>query len=140
MAKLHGLIRLRDHELDEKRRILAELNDAVTSLENQKNAHLQSLEREKKLVEEDATAAQHIANFIDRTLKECDRIDQKIAILMVEVEKATDAVREAFLELKRLQVTQDQRDKKEAKRLAKLERDILDEIGLDQFQRQRNES
>ena len=147
MAELHGLIRLREHELEECRRDLGRLNEQRTALENRKKDRLDRLKQEKKLaacqfnedrVNEDRVNESRVGDiglFIEQTLKACDQLDRQVAQLLPEIEAATDAVREAFLELKRLQITQERRDAVETARLKKLEREVLDEIGLQSFQR-----
>ena len=48
MAKLEGLIKLKDHVLDEKRQELAKVNARLEALENEKKAFLERVEKEKK--------------------------------------------------------------------------------------------
>jgi flagellar FliJ protein len=65
--------------------------------------------------------------------------DQVIAFKMSEVQAATHVVQEAYLEVKKLEITQERRDKEESDRIKKIESDTLDEIGLQAFRRNQEE-
>ena len=138
MADLKGLIRLRRHELDERRRELGELNAQVEALNEQRRAVLQKLEKEKNLAAVDINAAQGFGQYLNGALNRCRDIDAEIEIVMVEVEKATDIVRTAFMEVKKLELTQENRDEAEAAVLAKLETADLDEAGLTAHRRRQD--
>lgn len=135
MADLKGLIRLRRHELDEKRRELGELNAQIEALNERRRDVLNKLEKEKNLAAVDINAAQGFGQYLNGALNKCRLIDDDIKRIMVDVEKATDIVREAFMEVKKLELTQENREEEAEALLAKLEAAELDEIGLNAHRR-----
>lgn len=140
MADLKGLIRLRRHELDEKRRILGELNAQIEALNDRRQNVLKKLEKEKNLAAVDINAAQGFGQYLNGALNTCKEIDKNIEKVMVHVEKATDIVREAFMEVKKLELTQENRDKEAQKKQAKKETADLDEAGLTSHRRNNKKS
>ncbi len=135
MADLTGLIRLRRHELDEKRRELGELNAKVEALHQRRRDILAKLEKEKNLAAVDINAAQGFGQYLNGALNTCRDLDAEIERVMVDVDKATDVVREAFMEVKKLELTQENREKEAEDLMAKLETAELDEAGLNAHRR-----
>ena len=130
MADLKGLIRLRRHELDEKRRELGELNAKIEALNAQRETVLQKLEKEKNLSTVDIKAAQSFGQYLNASLNKCKDIDKKVERIMVDVEKATEVVRLAFMEVKKIELAQENREKEAEAVIAKRETATLDEAGL----------
>jgi flagellar FliJ protein len=139
MAKLHGLIRFRRHDLDEKRRILAELNSELERLQMFRQKTIDDLAREKNLAAVDLECARHFPAYLDKMTKQIELQDQVIAFKTSEVQAATHVVQEAYLEVKKLEITQERRDQEEADRIKKIEGDTLDEIGLQAFRKNQEE-
>ena len=135
MAYLKGLIRLRRHELDEKRRILGDLNSKIEALNTRRQNVLQKLEKEKNLAAVDINAAQNFGQYLNGALNTCKDIDSNIERIMVDVEKATDVVRATFMEVKKLELTQENREKEAQAVVAKRETADLDEAGLNAHRR-----
>lgn len=130
MADLKGLIRLRRHELDEKRRLLGDLNSKIDALNDRRQNILQNLEKEKNLAAVDINAAQGFGQYLNGALNKCKAIDKEIKHVMVDVEKATEIVRASFMEVKKIEITQENREKEAQALIAKRETAILDEAGL----------
>lgn len=139
MAKLHSLIRFKRHELDEKRQVLAKLNEALEALKNRKQKLLDDLAREKNLAAVDVDIARSFGPYLNRTLELCDALDGEIHQKMQEIQAATHVVQDAFLEVKKLEITQERRDEQEKERLQKIETNTLDDIGLEGFRRNQDE-
>lgn len=139
MAKLHSLIRLNRHTLDEKRRVLKELQAQQELLKQQKEQRLASLEAEKILAAHDIEAAKYFPLYLERVLEQVAYLDNAIHEKQQEIQAATYMVQEAFIELKKLEVTQERRDQEEIDRLNKLENDIMDEIGIVGFVRKQQD-
>ncbi len=139
MAQLHSLIRLRRHELDEKRKILADLNKELEHLYARKQKLLDDLAREKDLAAVDMDCARHFPNFLNRTMQQVDALNTAIQSKLLEIQAATLVVQEAYLEAKKLEIAQENRDKAEAERLQKIEDAQMDEIGLEGFRRHTKE-
>lgn len=135
MAKLHSLIRFKRHELDEKRQILARLNSELEALKQRKQDMLDMLAREKNLAAVDVEIARGFGPFLSRTLDQCAALDEEMHKKQQEIQAATHVVQDAYLEVKKLEVTQERRDREEQERLDKIESNTLDEIGLETFRR-----
>ncbi len=134
MADLKALIRFRTYEVDEKKKALAVLFERLEELEKMKADHLQQIEDEAKFLEEaeEITIDQQAAfnSFRDATKGKIAKIDQHINDLETKIEIAQDELRDSFAELKKVEITQRNREKEEEKAELKKETDIMDEIGL----------
>lgn len=131
MAKsLGGLIRLHEWNVDQKRRKLGELLGLVADLE----AQAISLEDEVKSEQRAATASPEVAgllygNYAMGVIERRRRITESIVKTEEIMVTAREEMREAFIILKKFQTAQENRDKREAEDLNRLEQAILDEIG-----------
>ncbi len=135
MAKLKGLIRLKRHELDEKRRVLAELSEQLETVQHNRKQILDRLETEKNLATVDFKAAQNFGQYLNNALNQCRDCDKKIEHLRHEIEQAREVVRIAFMEVKKVELTQENRDKAEKAVIAKRETAQMDEAGLNSHRR-----
>lgn len=140
MAKLHSLIRFKRHELDEKRQILAKLNDALEDLRARKQKLLDDLAREKNLAAVDVEIARSFGPYLNRTLEQCAALDDDIHQKLREIQAATHVVQDAYLEVKKLEITQEKRDQEEDDRLKRIETNTLDDIGIEGFRRNQNQT
>ena len=135
MAKLHSLIKFKRHELDEKREILARLNDELDALKRKKQHMLDELAREKNLAAVDIDVARSFGPYLNRALAQCAEMDERIREKQMDVQAATHVVQDAFLEVKKLEITQEKRDEEENTRIKKIETATLDDIGVETFRR-----
>lgn len=140
MAKLHSLIRFKRHTLDEKRQLLAALNAELEGLQEHKKLLLEKIAHEKNLASVDLDAARSFTAYLHRAMEQSEALDTAILEKRAEVQAATQVVQEAFLDAKKFEVTQENRDRQEAERLNKIESDTLDEIGLTGFIRQQGDT
>ena len=140
MAQLHSLIRYKRHELDDKRKVLAVLNTQLEILLSTKKKMLDDLAREKNLASVDIEIAKSFGPYLNKTLRQCDELDVEIGEKQQEVQAATLVVQEAYLEVKKLEVTQEKRDQAEEDRLDRIETITLDDIGIEAFRRRQDES
>jgi hypothetical protein len=139
MAKLHSLIKFKRHELDEKRRILAELNLQLDILQQRKKKLLADLAHEKDLAAVDIEIARNFGLYLQRMKAEQEVLDEKIHNKTQEVQAATVIVQEAYLDAKKFEITQEKRDQEEEDRLNKIDSDNMNEIGIENFRRKDNE-
>ncbi len=126
-----ALVRLNDLEVDQHRRVLGELLAQLDNLEGR----LVALEAE--IVAEQALAAQSpteggltYGNYAAAAINRREDLKRRITEKEGEVAVARDNLREAYLELKKYEIAEEQRETKVAAELDKLERQELDEIGL----------
>ena len=135
MAQLHGLIKFRRHDLEEKRKLLSILNTELEVLRGEKKSLLDRLTAEKNLAAVDVDVARNFGVYLNRVLKQCGELDELIAAKLEQVQAATHVVQDAYLEVKKLEVTQEKRDQQEEDRLDRIETNTLDEIGIETFRR-----
>ena len=140
MADLKPLIRYRKHGVDEKRRVLAQLYDTANALKQEKKDLLNEIEKEKLLAEDLQTPDVMISlgSFTALTLKKIEKIDENLESLEVLINVAQEEMREAFADMKKVEITQRNREEAEDKALSKKEAAELDEIGIDQHRRNQN--
>ncbi len=135
MKGLPALIRLHRWQLDGKRRELAE----IERLEDQLLAEVQRLESE--VIEEQGFAVESesgsfaYGGFARGVIVRRQRLAQSIAELRVKIEAKREEVAEAYRDLKRYEVTQAQRLKREKLEAERRDQAELDEISLMQYQR-----
>lgn len=140
MAQLHSLIRFKKHELDEKREILAKLNEELSQLQERKRKLLDDLAREKNLAAVDIDIARSFGPFLNKALAQIADMDDLIRDKQQEIQAATMVVQEAYLEVKKLEITQEKRDAEENARVKRIETNTLDDIGLESFRRTQSDS
>ncbi|MBX3454487.1 flagellar FliJ family protein [Ferrovibrio sp.] len=136
MRGIDGLIRLSKWTLDEKRRVIVDLEVLRSGLERQIQALDEELERERKFAATSMEAGYSFANYrrvnrerVDRLMASREEVIAKIAI-------AQDDVNEAFRELKKYELVKETRLAAAAREQAKREQAELDEAGLQGFLRQ----
>lgn len=136
MAGLETLIRVRQHTVDEHRRELADLYAERDGLAQDRADLDRAYARERQLVEEDpayrVTFDQYQKYYRDR----CDAIDTAMAEVDRRIADKLDAIREAFRDLKQLEITKRERDRAAANERARKEQQFLDEAGLATHRRQ----
>lgn len=141
MAKndLKTLIRVHQFELDEKRRQLGNLLRFEQSLENRKILLAQRFKEEEEAAKNDQTAALTFGAYVDWHIDENKRVDRALADARQEIALMRDEIREAYQELKTFEITQENREKREAAELERKNNAVLDEIGLTLYRRKQDE-
>lgn len=137
MARLEPLIRFRKHGVDEKRRTLANLYREVDQLQRHKGELLLQLAREQALAEgsENIETSAYFGRFAQRVRGQIAAVDAALGKLDVRIALAQDDVREAFAEMKKIEITDRERKKREDKARDDKERRELDEIALTGYAR-----
>jgi len=141
MADLDPLIRVRRHAVDEKQKRLAELYGQAEALQAEKADALAQLEEEgKKLNGSDgADYLSYYSAFAERTRQRAKEIDGELESLEQRISIAREDMRMAFADLKKVELTQEERDKEEQAALAKKESELLDEIAIENYRRHMQE-
>lgn len=141
MANLKSLIKLRRHNVDEKQKLLAGLYREVEEIERGKNMLIERLRTEREVLDKAGTLemyayfgrfSQNIQHMLERLNAEKKKIEMRIVI-------AQDDVREAFANMKRIEIVQREREKEERKEQDDKETREMDDIGLDGFRRKEEE-
>lgn len=135
MADLHSLIRLHKHELDEKRRALAELYSAFAREESALQALDQELEREKQAIAQAQEVSFTFAGYAQSVREKQQAILARMQELEHQITAAKDDLMESFAELKKYEMTQQERDRLAEEERAMRESLALDEVALETFRR-----
>lgn len=140
MADLKPVIRLKTHQLDQKKRALAELYKQHEELKLLKTEKLDQLSRERELVGQDGSIDAQITymHYSERVKNQITDIDTKMDKLEVQISKAQDLMRDAFADLKKVEIIQERREEQERQAEKKKEDKELDDIGVEQFRRQKD--
>ncbi len=142
MANLLSLIKLRRHNVDEKQKVLADLYRQIETIENSKNTLLERLRNEREVLDQSGTLemyayfgrfSQNIQRMIERLNLEKQKLEMRITV-------AQDDVREAFANMKRIEIVQKERERVEKKEQSDKEDREMDDIGIDGFRRNEEES
>ncbi|HYE50779.1 MAG TPA: flagellar FliJ family protein [Azospirillaceae bacterium] len=139
MKGLKTLIRLHKSEVDERRRRLTELQSMAEGLEEERRRFEEQVLEEQRVaslsLETSLTYAAFARQVIDRR--------EQYAAAKREVERrialAEAAVTEAFQELKRFELAEEDRVRREQARLKHAEALMLDEVASQRFQRNQAE-
>ena len=133
-----ALVRINDWEVDEKRRILA---DQLRQLENLPTL-LQNLEDELVREQQYATANPieggiTYAAYAEQTIRRREDYHRRIYEQEQAVDDAREALRLAFLEFKKFEISEERRVAKVEAEQNREEQLELDEIGITAFNRNR---
>jgi flagellar export protein FliJ len=137
MADLEALIRLRRHKVEEKQKVLAEIYRQVETFENRKKELLDRLNRERKALDGDISleARAYYGRFEGVIRKDVDRLNGEIKKLEIRLQIAQEEVRNAFADMKRVEIVHERRQEEEKQKIKNKESRELDEIGLEGFRR-----
>lgn len=139
MADLSVLIRLHKHELDEKRRALAELYSTMAEMERRRRELERTFEAEKEAVKVTGDVHFTFAQYADAVRQQQQEMREEEAELEEHIERAKESLMETFSELKKYEMTQAERDRLEEEERQVRESRAMDAIGLENFRRKSEE-
>lgn len=141
MADLDPLIRFRKHGIDEKRRVLAELYRQTEQLQQQKKVIEEQMAHEKSLAEEMATleASAYLGRYLEGARRKIRAIELSIKKMETRIAVAQEDVRNAFAEMKKVEITQRNRKSREKAERERKDSKELDEIAIEIFRRKQDE-
>lgn len=135
MSDLSVLIRLHKHELDGKRRALGDLYTALSVLERERRTLERLYELEKQAVDASGDVHFTFIQYTDKVRKKREELDMAEQLLERQIEQAKDSLMETFGEMKKYEMTQEERERLEAEARAIREAKNMDDIGLESFRR-----
>jgi flagellar export protein FliJ len=142
MADLAPLIRFRKHGVDEKRRVLAQLLREAETVERQKKVIEDQMNREIAMAKElgriDADA--YLGKYLQGARKKVKALEMALKKMEGRIEAAQEEIRESFAEMKKIEITQELRDKREDAAQKRKEDNELDDIAIDRFRRNQDET
>lgn len=138
MPNLDPLIRLRKFSLEERQRVVAKLYAQVEELEIRKKAILDSVESEKVAIDDNAqhfSMMQAFLNYLQNAQKQVEDINNQISTLDIKIDRATEEMREAFGELKKIEITRDRRLEELRQLNLKREDAMFSDIAIEMWRR-----
>ena len=136
--KLKTLVRLHEWAVDEKRRKLAELLRLLNELERQANDLEAELKREQAIAATSPEEAGHFyGTYAQTVILRREHIAQSIAQAEDHVGAAREELKEAHQELRKFEITMENREKRRARERDRLEQLELDEIAAQAHRRKR---
>ena len=140
MANLKSLIRLRKHTVDQKQKFLAELYRQAEELEAKKASYEEKLKKERELLEEQEMleALAWYGRFASGIKAQIDLLNKDLSNMEQRIEIARADLRNAFAELKKIEITAERRREAEKKEELAKENKELDDIGIDSHRRKKS--
>lgn len=137
MADLKPLIRVRKHAVEQKQKFLAELYRQAEQLQSEKDKYLLQLKTERVAIEgtDSVETLGDYARFEKAVRMRVGQIDVAVAKLETRINIAREDMREAFSELKKIEITQRRREEEAQAEIDKKQAQELDEIGIEGFRR-----
>lgn len=141
MADLKPLIKHRKHLVEEKQKFLAQLYRETEKLERQKEVIEEQMETEIELAKEMGTpeASAYLGKYLEGARHKIKALATSIVKMNVRIAAAQEDMRAAFAEMKKIEITQDRREEREAAALKRKEDMVLDDIAIDGFLRKERE-
>lgn len=133
---LKTLIRLSKFDVDEKRRMLTELQNREDIILEDIRQHDIRLKEEQSLAAQDATGIGYLYGSYHKQWMD-QRDHHQIALMACRhmIEQARDVLADAYRQLKTYEITQKERDRKEREETDRKEQAFLDELGQQIHQR-----
>jgi flagellar export protein FliJ len=135
MADLGGVIRLKRFHLDEKRRVLGDLNALLAELFAERDRLDAQVLVEQAHAEASLEGQMAYGKFAQAAIARRRRLGESIGQVEGQIESATDQVRESMGELKKFEITQAERDRRSRAKVRRRETQTLDDIAIERFQR-----
>ncbi|MBI1208483.1 MAG: hypothetical protein GC191_14520 [Azospirillum sp.] len=137
MNDLRAVIRLHRWQLDEKQRALAELRNLEARLHAESERLEEEIRREQQTVRSSGEIAFTYAGFAQAAIGRRERIAQSIAQVETQVAAAVEEMATVFQEVKRYELAQEERDRRDREKQRRRETALLDETAAVGFQRKR---
>ena len=137
MADLSSLIRLRKHTVEEKQKALAELYRQAEALEARKKFYHDEIKKEREVINQNPIVEMlaYFGLFQKAAERDIHRINAQLIKLETRIRIAQDDIREAFANMKRIEIVQNNRDAQEKAENEAKETREMDEIGIEGFRR-----
>lgn len=128
MSQYDKLVRLKEFELDEKRRDAGSILAEINRLTEQKRGLDVSLKHEQDISSSSIEALEQYSKFASRVKKEREIVDDAIAEVEKAYLEASRLVNAAYQEVRRAEIIRDEAVKKEAEKLRREQQIEMDEV------------
>lgn len=140
MANLKPLIRVRKHAIEQKQKALANLYRQAEERAGEKQHLIEEFAHESRTIKEmGADMLGFFGAYAKAVDKRMDELDAAIARLESRIQVAQDDMRQAYADLRRIEIVQENRDRQEKEKRAKKDAQELDEIAISRFLVQQEE-
>lgn len=140
MNSLKTVIRLNKWRLDEKRRALTELQNLRDQLLERIRMLEEEIVREREVARNDMASARTFPGYLKSARARRERLDQSVAQTDKKIAEAEEAVSEAYRELKKFELAEEERVRLENLKIRRKEDAMLDETAGIGFRRRREEA
>jgi flagellar export protein FliJ len=134
MKAVSGLIRLHRWQLDEKRRNLGDLERMKDDFERQVTRLDSEILAEQKIAD-DVEARFAYGAYAQKAVERRATLLRSIADLATQIAAAREEVADAFQEIKKYEILQEQRDRRTREWTTRKEQSVQDEMALQGYRR-----
>ena len=110
MSVIEKLIRFHKFDLDEKRRVLRDLEEQEASVQQVIDSLDQEIQSEQSFSRGQVDFAPYYGGYASRSKSRREALESELAKAHEQVEAAREVVTQAFEELKKYEITKDQQD------------------------------
>ena len=135
MKGLATLIKLTKRKLDELRRKMVALENEKAQLQALAQSLVDEMAREMLLVSQTVEMANYFGNFAKKMKVRQQKVADEIAAVDRKIEALSAEIAEAFSELKKYEIAQENAKRRAEEEAARKETIALDEIASQQFHR-----
>ncbi len=140
MKNLPILIKLRQRELDNLRRNMSVLEEELAQLQAEEKKLKAQLQYEKKIASQNPHIAMFYGNFAQGNKQQQQQLKNLQQELDQKIANIQDEISDAFGELKKFEITQENILQREEEYRQQQEQKELDDIGLQQYRRLQEEA
>ena len=137
MSQYDKLVRLKEFELDEKRRDAGSILAEINRLTEKKQSLNVSLKQEQDISSSSIEALKQYSKFALRVKKEREIVDDAIAEVEKAYLEASRLVNAAYQEVRKAEIIRDEAVKKEAEKLRREQQMEIDEVAQNIHRRKR---
>lgn len=140
-ADLDPLIRYRRHGLEEKQRMLAQLYRQAETLLQRKRGLQDQMAQEIQATREmgDHETSIALGHYLESVRVKIKAVEADMVRLDRQIARAQEEMRAAFAEMKKIEITQRNREAREEKAQQKKETNEFDDIGIEGHRRRSEE-
>lgn len=138
MSRYASLIRLHRWKVDERRRILADLEELGIEMRGRLERLEADIEHEQEIARKTAEAARHYPAFAAAMTQRRDTLKRSIENVNQQIAHAREVLAEAYRELKKYEIAEDGRRRQLRHDADRREQSALDEIAIGMYRRRRD--
>ena len=128
MSQFEKLVRLREFELDERRRESGDILNEVNMLQDEMTKLDERLKAEQKIASESLEARFIYNEFASGVIRQREWLTAAIRVKEEEYESSREKVAHAYGEMRKAEIIRDEAVKNEKQRVQTLEQNEMDEI------------